>query len=97
MLRSLQGLTKILRAVTFAGHLAHPHQSIEVALGSVCDTWKHEAVGGVKTVSTRSPQTAAPPEVKVSKANKEQQVEMETRQEKKKLNRGHYRKQMELQ
>lgn len=41
----LQGLTKILRALTFAGHLAHPHQSVEVALCSICDTWKHGSIG----------------------------------------------------
>lgn len=31
--------------MAFAGHLAHPHQSVEVALCSISDTWKHEAVG----------------------------------------------------
>lgn len=41
----LPGLTKILRALTFAGHLAHPHQSVEVALCSICDTWKHGSIG----------------------------------------------------
>lgn len=41
----LQGLTEILRALTFAGHLAHPHQSVEVALSSICDTWKHGSIG----------------------------------------------------
>ncbi len=44
-LQPLRGLTKILRALTFAGHLAHPHQSVEVALCSVCDTWKHGSIG----------------------------------------------------
>lgn len=41
----LPGLTNILRALTFAGHLAHPHQSVEVALCSICDTWKHGSIG----------------------------------------------------
>lgn len=41
----LQGLTKILRALAFAGHLAHPHQSVEVALCRECDTWKHGSIG----------------------------------------------------
>lgn len=44
-LQPLRGLTKILRALTFAGHLAHPHQSVEVALCSICDTWKHGSIG----------------------------------------------------
>lgn len=44
-LQPIQGLTKILRALTFAGHLAHPHQSVEVALCSICDTWKHGSIG----------------------------------------------------
>lgn len=39
------GLTKILRALTFAGHLSHPHQCLEVALCSKCDTWKHGSIG----------------------------------------------------
>lgn len=37
-------LTKILRAVTLAGQLAHPHQSVEVALGCKCHTWKHGSI-----------------------------------------------------
>lgn len=90
----LQGLTKILRALTFAGHLAHPHQSVEVALCSICDTWKHGSIGQhqIKGAELKSPllQLCNPPlkvptrpiVVRVGTGNKALQAEMETRQEK---------------
>lgn len=60
VLQSLPGLTKILRALTFAGHLAHPHQRVEVALCSICDTWKHGSIGhqikGAELIVTSSAQ-----------------------------------------
>lgn len=89
-LQPLQGLTKILRALTFAGHLAHPHQSVEVALCSICDTWKHGSIGhqikGAELKRSLQPSPtgpAHPREVSLGMGNKEQQAEMDTRQEKK--------------
>lgn len=90
----LQGLTEILRALTFAGHLAHPHQSVEVALCSICDTWKHGSIGHqIKGAELKRPllQLGNPP-LKIptrptvaqgwATGNKALQAEMETRQEK---------------
>ena len=100
VLQPLRGLTKILRALTLAGHLAHPHQSVEVALCSICDTWKHGSIGhqikGASSALQPSP-TALPPnrEVRLGMGNKDRQAEMETRQEEKKLYGGNYRKQRE--
>lgn len=101
----LQGLTKILRALTFAGHLAHPHQSVEVALCSKCDTWKHGSIGHqIKGAELKRPllQLCNPPLKGPNPAHscqgghgktKALQAEMETRREKK-LYGGRYREQM---
>lgn len=94
-LQPLQGLTKILRALTFAGHLAHPHQSVEVALCSICDTWKHGSSGHqIKGAELKryllqlcNPPRQPPPTLerqgRAWERKKEQQAEMDTRQEKK--------------
>lgn len=104
-LQPLRGLTKILRALTFAGHLAHPHQSVEVALCSICDTWKHGSIGHqIRAAELKwcihqlcNPPLQPPREVRLAMGNKERQAEMETRQEKKKLYGGNYKKQRTLE